>query len=299
MPEVSRRSLLKFAAVGSALSFWNLPTWARAAELPYMDRIGLQLYTVRNQMAPDAAGTLQSIAAAGYRQVELMSIDKPAIEIAGMARDMGLMVHSAFMDWRAIADTSAEGVTSVAETVELAERIGLRHVVFGYIGKAQRDSADKCRAIAEATNRAAEKVRAAGMRLCYHNHSFEFAPGSGGSDGTMFDLFLKRFDAKLVDFELDVFWSKIGGLDPLKLLHKLNGRVTQVHLKNLPQGTGVITDEGQVTPATFKELGAGEIDIPAIMHAAQATGVQYCHVEQDHSPAPLQSILESIQYLKQ
>ncbi|MBL8891783.1 MAG: sugar phosphate isomerase/epimerase [Planctomycetaceae bacterium] len=298
MSNLDRRSLLKFAAVGGALSFWNVPTWARAADLPYMDRIGLQLYTVRNQMAEDAEGTLKAIAAAGYRQVELMSIDKSAIGIAGMARDLGLMVHSAFMDWRAIADSSAEGVTTVDETAELAERLGLRHIVFGYIGQGQRDTADKCRAIAEATNRAAEKVRAAGMRLCYHNHSFEFAPGSGGSDGTMFDLFLKRFDAKLVDLELDVFWAQIGGLDPLKLLTDLQGRITQVHLKNLLAGTGVITNEGQVPPAAFKELGAGEIDIPAIMRKAQATGVQYCHVEQDHSPAPLKSIVESIEFLK-
>lgn len=298
MSNLSRRSLLKFAAVGGTLSLWNGPAWARAADLPYMDRIGLQLYTVRNQMAEDAEGTLKAIAAAGYRQVELMSIDKSAIAIAGMARDLGLMVHSAFMDWRAIADSSAEGVTTVEETVELAERLGLRHVVFGYIGQEQRNTADKCRAIAEAANQAAEKVRAAGMRLCYHNHSFEFASGSGGSDGTMFDLFLKRFDAKLVDLELDVFWAQIGGLDPLKLLTDLQGRITQVHLKNLLAGTGVITNEGQVPPAAFKELGAGEIDIPAIMRKAQATGVQYCHVEQDHSPAPLKSIVESIEFLK-
>jgi sugar phosphate isomerase/epimerase len=299
MCNFSRRSLLKFAAVGGVLSVWDVPAWAGTADLPYMDRIGLQLYTVRNQMAADPAGTLKAIAAAGYRQVELMSIDKAAIEIAGMARQEGLMVHSAFMDWRAIADTSGEGVTSVSETVELAERIGLRHVVFGYIGKAQRDSAEKCLAITEATNRAAEKVLAAGMRLCYHNHSFEFAPRSGGRDGTMFELFLKRFDSDLVDLELDVFWAQIGGLDPLKLLHDLKGRITQVHLKNLQAGTGLITDEGQVPTTAFKELGAGEIDIPAIMRTAQTTGVQYCHVEQDHSPAPLQSIVESLKYLRE
>lgn len=294
----SRRQLLKMAAAGSAVSAWNFPAWGREADLPYMDRIGLQLYTVRNHMAMDPERTLQAIAAAGYRQVELMSIDSSAVEIAGIARDAGLMVHSAFMDWRAIADPTAGGVTSVDQTVELAERIGLRHVVFGYIGQPQRDTVDKCLAIAEATNRAAEKFRGAGVRLCYHNHSFEFAPGSGGNDGTMFDLFLMRFDPQWVEWELDVFWAQIGGLDPVKCLQDLQGRVSQVHLKNLQAGTGVITNEGQVPPEAFKELGAGVIDIPAIMRVAQATGVQYCHVEQDHSPAPLQSIVESINYLK-
>lgn len=298
MLSLSRRQLLKMAAAGSAVTAWNFPAWGLEADLPYMDRIGLQLYTVRNHMAIAPERTLQAIAAAGYRQVELMSIDSSAVEIAGIARDAGLMVHSAFMDWRAIADPTAGGVTSVDQTVELAERIGLRHVVFGYIGQPQRDTVDKCLAIAEATNRAAEKFRGAGVRLCYHNHSFEFAPGSGGNDGTMFDLFLKRFDPQWVEWELDVFWAQIGGLDPIKCLQELQGRVTQVHLKNLQAGTGVITNEGQVPPEAFKELGAGVIDIPAIMRVAQATGVQYCHVEQDHSPAPLQSIVESINYLK-
>jgi sugar phosphate isomerase/epimerase len=298
MLSLSRRWLLKMAAAGGAVSVWNLPAWGRAADLPYMDRIGLQLYTVRNHMAMDPERTLQAIAAAGYRQVELMSIDSSAVEIAGIARDAGLMVHSAFMDWRAIADPTAGGVTSVEQTVELAERIGLRHVVFGYIGQPQRDTADKCRAIAEATNRAAERTRVAGIRLCYHNHSFEFAP-LAGSDGTMFDLFRQRFDPDLVDWELDVFWAQIGGLDPLKLLQELQGHITQVHLKNLLAGTGVITNEGQVPPTAFKELGSGVIDIPAIMRTAHATGVQYCHVEQDHSPAPLQSIVQSLEYLKE
>ncbi len=297
MPRVTRRSLLKFAAIGGALSVWNVPAWARQAELPFMDRIGLQLYTVRNQMAADPEGTLKAIAEAGYRQVELMSIDSSAVQIANLARQHGLIVHSAFMDWTAIADPGNPQAGSVPKTVELAERIGLRHVVFGYIGKSQRDTADKCRAIADASNRAAEQVRAAGMRLCYHNHSFEFAK-LAGAEGTMFDLFLERFDPNLVDLELDVFWAQIGGHDPLEMMQKLKGRITQVHLKNLLPGTGVITDEGQVPQAAFKELGAGEINIPAVMKLADEMGVQYCHVEQDHSPAPLQSIVESLNYLR-
>ncbi len=297
MSNLSRRSLLKMAAASGALSVWNIPAWARAVELPYMDRIGLQLYTVRDQMAQDADGTLQAIAAAGYRQVE-MSINKTAVHIAGLARQHGLMVHSAFMDWRAIADSADPDAMSVAETVELAERIGLRHVVFGYIGKSQRDTADKCRAIADATNRVAEKVQAAGMRLCYHNHSFEFAP-LAGTDGTMFDLFLERFDPDLVDLELDVFWAQIGGHSPVEMMRRMAGRISQVHLKNLLPGTGVITDEGQVPHEAFKELGAGEIDIPAVMKVAHEVGVQFCHVEQDQSPAPLKSIVQSLRYLKQ
>jgi len=96
-----------------------------------------------------------------------------------------------------------------------------------------------------------------------------------------------------------VFWAPIGGLDPLKLLPELQGSITQVHLKDLLAGTGVITNEVQVPPTAFKELGAGVIDIRAIMRTAHAAGVQYCHVEHDHVPAPLQGIGESIEYLKE
>ncbi|MCC9600689.1 sugar phosphate isomerase/epimerase [Stieleria sp. JC731] len=266
--------------------------------LPYLDRLGLQLYTVRNQMASDPRGTLKAIAAAGYKQVELMSVDQDALQLAAMAREEGLRVHSGFVNWRSIATPEQNPDFDVDQTIEMAERIGLRHLVFGYIDKGSRDTADKCRAIADRANAAAAKTRDAGMRMAYHNHSFEFAELDGGKVNA-YDIFIERFDPQLMDFELDVFWVKIAGHDPIALMKKLAGRITMVHLKNLKEGTPTIHDEGAVPDEAFQECGVGTIDMPAIMRLAKEIGVLECHVEQDQSPAPLESIAQSYRFLSE
>ena len=119
---------------------------------------------------------------------------------------------------------------------------------------------------------------------------------AGGKTG--FEIFVDEFDAKAVQFELDVFWVKIGGLDPIKTLKKLKGRVAQVHLKDLQKGAKTQHDEGKVPHEAFKELGAGSIDMAKVMEAAAAVGAKQCHVEQDQSPDPLKSIGTSIGHLR-
>ncbi len=298
---LTRRNAIRSAAVTGLATWLARPLTLLANDstspLPYLNRIGLQLYTVRNQMSADKTATLDAIATAGYRQVELMSIDDEAVQIASIAREKGMSVHSAFMDFNAITNPTGDSVTSVDRTIEIAERIGLRYVVFGYIARDQRDTADKCKRIADAANEAATKTRAAGMQMCYHNHSFEFQQFDGGSE-TAFDIFIERFDPKVMDFELDVFWVKLGGKDPIEMMKRLAGRISQVHLKDLRPGVGVITDEGKVPVDAFEELGDGTIDMVEVMKLAKLIGVDQCHVEQDQSPAPLESISQSIQFLR-
>lgn len=296
---IGRRQLLRTSIATGLASVLARPLKTLAAEhpdLPYLSRLGLQLYTVRNQMAEDPEGTLKAIAQAGYSQVELMNIDAEAIKLAAIARDHGMAVHSAFMNWRAITNPDAPEGSSMEETIEIAERIGLRHVVFGYINKPSRDTADKIRKIADTSNDFGQRVREAGMRLCYHNHAFEFEPLPG--DTTAYDLFIKRFDPQAVEFELDVFWAKLGGRDPEELMLRLAGRISQVHLKNLKKGVPTIYDESKVPDDAFQEAGDGIIDMPAMMKLAKEIGVDQCHVEQDQSPDPLDSIHQSITYLK-
>ncbi len=295
---LSRRGMLQCSAAAGLASLFAAPRLACAEALPYMDRIGLQLYTVRHQMEEDPVKTLGLVAAAGYRQVELMSIDAEQIKLAAIARDHGMIVHSAFMDYKTITRPGGENVPTVEATIDFAERLGLRHLVFGYIDRDDRDTADKCQRIADQSNEMAAKVRAAGMRLCYHNHSFEFAKLSGG-DKTAFDIFIEHFDPQTMDFELDVFWVKIGGQDPIALMRRLAGRITQVHLKDLKADVELITDESKVPADAFQELGDGVIDIPGVMKLAKEIGVLQCHVEQDQSPAPIDSITQSLKYLSE
>ncbi|MEM6470189.1 MAG: sugar phosphate isomerase/epimerase family protein [Planctomycetota bacterium] len=300
---LARRQWLKRSAAISLAGWLAAPlrSWSDDAaeaktDLPYLDRIGLQLYTVRDQMAKDPKATLKAVAEAGYKQVELMSVDDASLEIAAIARDHGMRVHSAFINWKCIASPEKNDGIDVAKTIELGERIGLRHLVFGYIDKQSRGTADQCKAIADRANVAAEATRDAGMRMAYHNHSFEFGPFDGGKQNA-FDIFIERFDPQLMDFELDVFWAKIGGYDPFDLMKRLAGRITMMHLKDLKPKTPVIFDEGKVPKDAFQECGDGSIDMPAVMRLAKEIGALECHVEQDQSPDPIKSIGQSFQFL--
>lgn len=289
-----RRTFLKRTATAAVAAGMARPVLALPAGHPYLDKIGLQLWTVRNQLEKDIPGTLKAVADAGYKQVELMrTLDADAV--VPHAKDVGLKVTSAFIDWQSIGNASAG--PDFNSIVEKAKEIELKYLVYGYIGKGFRETTDHFKRHGELANKAGEKCREAGIQLCYHNHSFEFAELDGGRAG--WDVLVDEFDHDLVKFEVDVFWVAIGGRDPLEAIRKLKGRVAQVHLKDLLSGTKVEHDESKVPHEAFKELGNGTINMSDVVEVSMAAGADQCHVEQDQSPDPIDSVGQSIRHLKQ
>lgn len=291
-----RQFLASTLATSSALLLAPRIHAALPPDHPYMKTLGLQLWTVRDQMASDPAATLKAVAKAGYKQVEFMDV-ADAIKLSPMANDLGMKVHSAFFNWEILgSDNPAATVPKLDVVIDQAKQHDLKYLVFGYIGKGHRETVSQYQRIAERCNKAAEKCQAAGLTLCYHNHSFEFAPLQDKTTG--FDVFIKEFDTQTMKFELDVFWVAIGGWDPLATLKNLKGRVAQVHLKDLLKGSKTEHDESKVPFDAFKEVGEGSIDMKQVIAIASDIGVDLCHVEQDQSPAPLKSIEMSVQHLQ-
>ena len=292
---MQRRTFLQATATSALTAALARPLLAIPNSHPYMSKIGLQVWTVRNQMAQSIPNTVKAIADAGYYQAELGSV-LDADPIIAACKDNGLAVTSSFINWEAIANPTRRGVPSIDSIIEKAADLNLKHLVFGYIGKGQRETADHYKRHADNANAAAAKAKEAGIKMCYHNHSFEFAQLPTGEYG--WDIFVDRFDNELMPFEVDVFWVKIGGRDPIDAINKLKGRITQIHLKDLKAGTATETDEGRVANDAFQELGNGNIDMLTVMSAASAAGAEQCHVEQDQSPDPIASINTSINYLR-
>ncbi len=272
------------------------PSFAFAADSPYLANIGLQIYTLRNQMAANEDATLKAVADAGYKQIELGTINADGERTAKKCRDLGMMVTSSFCDFKTFTTNGGKDVPTVDELIRDAKAMQLQHVVFGYVPKGSRETIAQFRAMADRCNAAAPKLRDEGLQLCYHNHSFEFAPLEGGQK-TGFEYFVEMFEPAM-KFEFDVFWAKIGGLDPVATLRQLDGRVSQVHLKDMLAGSETQWDEGKIPPDAFQELGDGVIDMAEVMRVSKEIGVEQCHVEQDQSPAPLDSIVQSIDYLR-
>lgn len=269
-------------------------SFALETEDRYRKAIGVQLYTLRNQLKADLPGTIKAVAAAGYRQVEPFGFpDANAFAMIQAAKDNGMAAHSSHFSWDSVTDPEKPGVRPFAAVLDQARAAGLSHLVIPFLMPDTRKTADDYRRLADRCNRAAGAAKTAGIQLAYHNHAFEFQPLDGGKTG--YEVFIAEFVPEMM-FEMDVFWVKAGGVDPVGLLSRLKGRVSQLHLKDLKAGIP-LPEFGKLPDDAFQELGDGIIPMEPILKAAAAAGVAHCHVEQDQSPDPLASIGQSIRYL--
>jgi sugar phosphate isomerase/epimerase len=288
---MNRREFLCSTAVAT---FATSPlALALEADNEYRRNIGLQLYTLRNELAKDTPGTIKAVVAAGYKQVEMAGFPNCDPVIAA-AKESGLGLHSSHFEWDSVINPKDTGYSDFQRIIEKAKATGLTHLVIPYLADKDRKTLDDYKRISAHSNKAAALTKKAGIQLSYHNHAFEFQPREGGKTG--FDIFMAEFGPDM-QFELDIFWVKVGGVEPVDLIKKLSGRVAQVHLKDLKAGM-TLPNFGSVPNDAFKELGNGIIPMEPIMVAAKAAGVKHCHVEQDQSPDPIASIRESIAYLK-
>jgi sugar phosphate isomerase/epimerase len=289
---MNRRSFLwQSAAAASVL--WSGSSQAAVAGIErYRRSIGLQLYTLRSPLEADLAGTMKAVAEAGYGQVELYGFPECDAMIAA-AKDVGLKVQSTHFAWDSVVSPSDAGYSDFAKILEKAQRLGLKHLVVPYLTDAQRKTLSDYQKVAAHLSAAAEMSAKAGIRLAYHNHHFEFAPHEKGRTG--YQVLMEECSEK-VFFELDVFWVAVAGLDPVELIKKMKGRVTQLHLKDLKQGIAVPNFSSPLPDDAFQELGDGVIAMQPIIEAAAAEGVEHCHIEQDQSPDPLASVRQSMAY---
>ncbi len=297
---MKRRTFIKSTLAASLAGSATLKAFAMAKENPYRNNIGIQLYTLRDQLSDDIEATMKAVADAGFKQVELYGFSDAKSNVGftntmiGAAKDNGLAVNSSHFAWEAVTNPSDNASPSFEAILEDANNQGLSHLVVPYLHDHERGSLDDYKQLAEGFNDAAEKARVAGIQLSYHNHNFEFTPQENNKSG--YDIFIDEFSEEM-KFEIDVFWAKLGGWEPVDLMRKLKGRVSQLHLKDLKSGMPIPSYDTGVPEDAFKELGNGIIPMEPIMEIASEIGVEHCHVEQDQSPHPIESVQQSMTYL--
>jgi sugar phosphate isomerase/epimerase len=231
--------------------------------------IGLQLYSVRNQLPGDFAGTLAQLRSAGYSVVEAAGyFDRSAADFRRAMDTAGLRCVGTH-------HTLSELETHLDQWVDYARSLGLEYIVCSSSGGMHRDPAakgpqtlDDWRWVAGELNRIGEKVKDAGMTLGVHNHVPEFAVLDGV---VVYDELLRLTDPKLVMFEMDCGWVVASGHNPLDYLRKSPERFQLMHVKDMIAGAS-----GQMHST---ELGRGTIDYAPIMRAA--TGLKYYFIEQE------------------
>lgn len=290
----TRRSFIKATSLLGAgvLVAPSLPAMLKGGKTD----IGLQLYTVRDAMGKDPAGTLAKVAQIGYTSVEgtytpgaenFYGLDKDAF--AGLLKQNRLILRSCH--YRLGEDETGGSMQGTIlhdwdRAIEDAHALGIQYMVCAWLSPAERLGLDHYKKLAGEFNAAGEKCKKAGIQFCYHNHNFEFDKQDGQFP---YEVLLDNTDSSLVKMEMDMYWVTLAGQDPLQLFQQHPGRFPLWHLKDIDK-----------TPErSFAAVGTGTVDFKRIFTHAREAGMKHFFVEQDKTPgSPFDSIAQSYDYIR-
>ncbi|MDP5275841.1 sugar phosphate isomerase/epimerase family protein [Chengkuizengella axinellae] len=244
--------------------------------------VGLQLYTLREETEKDFVDTLQSVADMGYQTVEFAGYGGiEAKEMKKILDDLGLYAPSSHVPIEVLQH-------QLENQIEYSLEIGSKYIVCPYLDvQTYLRGEQNLKTTLESFKEIAAKCRDNGLQFAYHNHDFEFEKTEEGS--YILDRIYKSIDANLLVAELDLFWVKKAGLDPIEYLSSFKNRCPIIHIKDMTK------DHRE----TFAEVGQGIIDYLSIFKMAENIGIEHFIVEQDVCERPpLESIKMSINYLK-
>jgi sugar phosphate isomerase/epimerase len=303
---IDRRSMMSGLVAATAFA-----TVAEARTLarkrPFFDRIGkpigLQLYTLGDDVKVDVDATLARVAKIGFRDLELPQTYGVTPSALKAAADRAGVKFSAIhlADTPNIPATALSFKSPVQRIVDDLGAMGISDAVLpivpfpasfklnageGFPAGIARNLAeagvDHWKRTAVRLNERAGELKRAGIRLGYHNHNIEFAP-IGGTTG--WDVLRRETDPKLVFFEIDVGWIAAAGLDPVTFLNVHKGRVRWLHVKDLKAST----KPNFALTMDPTEVGSGKMDWPRVLAAAERAGVDHYYLEQE-APFTMQRI---------
>jgi sugar phosphate isomerase/epimerase len=288
---MNRRTFLATTAAATAASMLKGPLgWAATDHK--IQNLGVQLYTVRDQMKADFDGTLSKVAAIGYKEVEFAGyFDHSPKEVRTSIDNHGLTSPSCHVQYDVL------GEDKWPEQIESAKIIGQSYIVCPWIPEDLRKQPDIWKRAAETFNRAGEASKKAGVQFAYHNHWFEFLPVDGKLP---YDQLLKECDPNLVKMELDLCWITVAGGDPVKYFNRYPGRFPLVHVKDIKKMPKISEAGSQSFGDSLQDMtsvGNGLIDWKRIFAQSDKAGIKYYIVEHDKPVDPFDSITKSYEYL--
>ena len=250
--------------------------------------IGLQLHSFRDLFAKDVPGTMAKVRKMGIKEVELYGtygLEFPDFIKILAQNEISVVSYGAQFD----------KLKNFPQTLaDEARSYGAKYVViFSIPFEGDSFTAEDVDKAAAVFNAAGKIIARNGLMLCYHPHGYEFKPYK---DGTLFDYMVQKFDSRFVQFEMDVFWVKQAGQDPLALLKKYPNRFVLMHVKDRKKGTKN-TDNGKADVESNVVLGTGDVGIVEVVREARKLGIQHLFIEDESSKAEEQ-VLKSIRFLR-
>lgn len=295
----TRRSFIQKTGLAAAAAFLSPSVITSAlAQSARVSKIGIGLFTLREQLTADVAKTIEHVARIGYNQVETYYGYPGKYEVKGFwgleAKDFNTLLKNNNLTSPSGHYNTTEflstGDDKILKThIEVANSVGQKYFVIPALPTDIRTngSLDDYKRMAAKFNTAGALCKKAGLKLAYHNHNFEFKDQGNGATG--YDILLNETDANLVGFELDIFWAVNAGLNPVDMFKKNPGRYKMFHVK----------DMDKEDKAVFAEVGSGRIDFKSIFAESKLAGLDYIFTEQDLIKKDVyQSITESYDYVK-
>jgi sugar phosphate isomerase/epimerase len=272
---ITRRRFIKNLSIaGLAMA---TPLQFALAQSNRVNSIGLQLYSLRKEMAEDFAGTLAKLAQLGFKEMEFAGyFDKSASEVRTILDANGLTSPAAHIPLTDIAN-------NLSQVIDTAATIGQKYIVLPFMVGADRDI-DNYPRIAELLNRSGEAAKAAGLKMGYHNHDFEFDVLEGKRG---YDILLAETDPDLVFFEMDLYWAATAGVDATEYFKSNPGRFPMLHVKD------------RAVDGKMADVGRGTINFAEIFALASVAGFEHYFIEHDNPSDGINSITYSYNSLNQ
>lgn len=281
----SRRQFLKnasLAASGAAFSVHNLPSFLSS---PPVAHLGVQLWSIREDMGKDAAGTVQALAKMGYREVEGFGYSDGKMfgmslaDFSKLLKNNGMTMPSAHhMVTSKDYDTGKKELSDAAKkAIDDFAAAGNRYVICPYMADEDRP---KIADMVKVYQAAAEYAKKAGVRFGYHNHDFEFTK-RGPDNRLIIEWLLHESDPKLMAMEMDIYWVAFAHHNPLDWIKLYPGRWELCHAKDMAK-----TEKRETI-----EVGDGSIDFVSIFKKSQLAGLKYYIVElENYVTTPLEGV---------
>jgi sugar phosphate isomerase/epimerase len=277
----SRRNFLRSLPLVSGTLAFGMASACSTAAKKQENQIGIQLWTLRDDVNKNLNGTLESLAQMGYNSIEAFGFDgmfygqKPR-DFSNYCAGLGLKLHSTH------TGITAENADDYAEK---AAEAGLSYLILPSMMGRPESSLDDFRRVADEMNVIGESCKKNGIQFGYHNHDFEFRPME---DELPYDILLRETDPELVSFQLDIYWMVKAGKDPLKYFEAHSGRFKTWHIKDK-------ANDGQSCI-----IGNGIIDFKELLKLRKTAGLEYIFVEQEQysEGTPIYCAEQSLNYIR-
>ena len=305
--QTSRRDFVRHVSAAAAVVALGSTVARRAQAYPLGLNPGLQLWSVKDALGADQAGTLQKIGAMGYREVELYKLPSSPVDFKKQCEDAGLTIVGGHFLLKALQDR---------KTIDGALQLGMHYLIVVFptlrsladkeifsMPPAQLNalydkiSADDYEWNAEQFNLRGAELKREGLQLGFHNHTIDLKTFGKRS---AYEILIDSTDPELVVFEMDCGHMVHAGADPIAYLRKYPKRIQLLHLKDMKAGFEISTSPDGAEQGTNAELGDGVIDWKKLFRVAAQGNIKHYFVEHEGKMEhpPLESVANSLNYLK-